>query len=376
MRQKKEVNLAMNETSRYPSRREFLQALAVTGGALAAAPVSLAQSGAPRPKLGFDNFSLRAFGWKANQLIDYAASLKLDSLFITNLDALESFEEPYLADVRARARDQGLDLLLGSWSICPTSKAFRNTWGTAEEHLRLGLRLAKALGSPVFRCVLGTRDDRHSDGGIERRIEDTVKVCRAVRNQALDAGVKIAIENHAGDMQAWEIITLVEAAGKDYVGITFDSGNVTWTLEDPVDSLTQLAPYVLCTHIRDSMIWETDDGAKVAWTAIGEGCNDAKAFFTKLAELCPGMAVHAEIISGFNIEFPYLKPEFWDVWPRARGAAFARFLALARQGKAVPPFRPAEGQDRRLAEQAYQRAELERSLTFCRNHIRLGRKSA
>ena len=365
----------MNTTLRPPTRREFLQALAATTTSLAIAPPLSAQPNPARTKLGFDNFSVRAFGWKAHQLIDYAASLRLDSLFITNLDALERFEEPYLGEVKAHARDQGLDLLLGSWSICPTSKAFRNTWGAAEDHLRLGLRLAKALGSPVFRCVLGTREDRKTDGGIERRIEDTVKVCRAVRNQALDAGVKIAVENHAGDMQAWELITLVETAGKDYVGVTFDSGNVTWTLEDPVDSLTQLAPYVACTHIRDSMIWETEAGAKVAWTAIGEGCNDAKAFFAKLAELCPGMPVHAEIISGFSIEFPYLKPEFWDVWPKARGAAFAKFLALARQGRAIAPFRPPEGQDRRVAEQEYQKAELERSLAYCRNVIGLGQKT-
>ena len=301
--------------------------------------------------------------------------LKLDSILISDLDAYESLEDKYLREVRVKAADLGIQIHAGTWSICPTSKAFRNTWGTAEEHLRLGLRLAKALGSPVFRCVLGTREDRRTDGGIERRIEDTVKVCQAVRGRALDAGVKIAIENHAGDMQAWELITLVEAAGKDYVGVTFDSGNVTWTLEDPVDSLTQLAPYVLCTHIRDSMIWETDEGAKVAWTAIGEGCNDAKAFFAKLAELCPGMPVHAEIISGFSIEFPYLKPEFWDVWPKARGAAFAKFLALARQGRAIAPFRPPEGQDRRVAEQEYQKAELERSLAYCRNVIGLGRKA-
>jgi sugar phosphate isomerase/epimerase len=357
------------------NRRDFLQRTAVAGAALAA--VSLpgrSLAAAPKTKLGFDNFSVRAFGWKAPQLIDYAAALQLDSLFITNLDALEQFDDAYLADVKARARDKGLDLLLGSWSICPTSKAFRNNYGTAEEHLRLGLRLARALGSPVFRCVLGTREDRRTDGGIERRIEDTVKVCQAVRNQALDAGVKIAIENHAGDMQAWELITLVEAAGKDLVGVTFDSGNVTWTLEDPLDSLAKLAPYVVCTHIRDSMIWETETGAKVAWTAIGEGCTDAKAFFAKLAELCPGVAVHAEIISGFNIEFPFLKPDFWEVWPRARAAEFAAFLTLAKKGKAIPTFQPPAGQDRRLAEQEYQKAELERSLRYCKEVIGLGTK--
>lgn len=356
------------------TRRDFLKTTAAAGAALAAGLPVRAQAAPRQTKLGFDNFSLRAFGWKAPQLIDYAAAQNLDSLFITNLDALEQFDDAHLADVKARARDRGVDLLLGSWSICPTSKAFRNNYGTAEEHLRLGLRLASALGSPVFRCVLGTREDRKTDGGIEKRIEDTVKVCRAVRSQALDVGVKIAIENHAGDMQARELITLVEAAGRDYVGVTFDSGNVTWTLEDPVDSLAKLAPYVACTHIRDSMIWETEDGARVAWTAIGEGCTDAKAFFAALAELCPGVAVHAEIISGFNIEFPYLKPAFWDVWPKARATDFAKFLALAKKGRAIPPFKPADGQDRQQAEREYQKAELERSLKYCKEVIGLGLK--
>jgi len=365
----------MNTLSQPGHRRDFFKTAALAGAAVATGFAGLAQTGPRKTKLGFDNFSLRAFGWKADQLIDYAAGLKLDSLFITNLDALVSFEDAYLREVRAHAADQGIALMVGSWSICPTSKSFNPKWGSAEEHLALGIRIAHALGSPVFRCIQGTRDDRHSPGGIEKRIEDTVKVCQAVRTRAVDAGVKIAIENHAGDMQAWEIKTLIEAAGRDYVGITFDSGNVTWTLEDPITSLEKLAPYIACTHIRDSMIWESEEGAKVAWTAIGEGCNDAKAFFHRLDELCPGMPVHAEIISGFSIDFPYLKPGFWDVWPKAPGADFARFLALAKKGKSVPSFSPAAGADRATAEREYQKAELERSLAYCRAVIGLGTRS-
>ena len=74
------------------------------------------------------------------------------------------------------------------------------------------------------------------------RIQDSVRVCKSVRQRALDAGVKIAIENHAGDMQAWELVTLVEEAGRDYVGVTMDSGNATWTLEDPMQNLEILGP--------------------------------------------------------------------------------------------------------------------------------------
>ena len=62
-------------------------------------------------------------------------------------------------------------------------------------------------------------------------MEEMVKILRAVRSEAEDANVKIAIENHAGDMQAWELADLIEEAGKSFVGATIDPGNAAWTLE-------------------------------------------------------------------------------------------------------------------------------------------------
>src|SRR5206468_8697138 len=194
----------------------------------------------------------------------------------------------------------------------------------------LGIRVAKALGSPVIRCILGMGDDRKTEGGIEARIADTVKVCQACRQRAVDAGVKIAIENHGGDMQAWELVNLIEAAGKDYVGATLDSGNATWTMEDPLASLQTLGPFTLSTGIRDSMIWEYEEGAKVQWTAMGEGLVDWQKYFETFRALCPNVPVNLEIISGFPRPLPYLRNEFWTVWPKYKASDFAKFLALAK----------------------------------------------
>ena len=355
-------------------RRDFLKTVTAAGAGLALASTVLAQN-APAVarkniKLGLDNYAVRALGWKAPALLDYAASLKLDSLFITDLDAFENREPAHLREVKARADDLGIALWLGSWSICPTSRSFRNKWGTAEEHLALGLRMAKALGSPVVRVVLGGGEDRKSEGGIEARIADTVKVCQACRNQAVDAGVKIAVENHAGDMQAWELVTLIEAAGKDFVGANVDSGNACWALEDPVANLETLAPYALCTSLRDSMIWESANGAMVQWTAMGEGCVDLKTYFEIFAKLCPNVPAHIETISGFAREFPYLTPDFWKPWPQVRARDFARFVALAKRGQPIPSHKSADA----TAEQAYQKGELERSIRYCKGTLGLGWK--
>src|SRR5262249_46337639 len=155
------------------TRRTFLQSTAAVAAGLAVlrgAHTQGASSTAARKrnlKLGLDNFSVRALGWKADQLIEYAASLQTDSLFITDFTAFEKLDDDYLGGLRKKADDNGLQIHLGSWSICPTSKAFKKDWGSAEEHLRLGIRMAKTLGSPVFRAVLGTGEDRLSPGGIE-----------------------------------------------------------------------------------------------------------------------------------------------------------------------------------------------------------------
>jgi 3-oxoisoapionate decarboxylase len=350
------------------TRREFLTTSAAT---LASAGVLARQPSEP-PMLGFDNYSVRAMGWKAPRLIDYAASIGADSLFITDLDSYESFEASYLASVRQRAAAKGVQIQAGTWSICPTSKAFKPKWGTAEEHLALGIRVAKDVGSPLIRVVLGTWEDRLTDGGIERHMEETAKVCRACRSRAQDAGIKIAIENHAGDMHSSELVRLLDAAGHDYVAANLDSGNALWTLEDPFDSLEALAPFTITTHLRDSAVWKSEHGARVQWTAMGEGDIDQKAYFVKFRELCPGIPVHMEIISGFSREFPYLQRDFWKAWPNMPARAFARFVAIAERGKPREPWSPPAGEKRVKAEQAYQRAELEKSLRYCRT-LGLGR---
>jgi 3-oxoisoapionate decarboxylase len=362
----------MSMQSEFPTRREFL-----AGAFVAATVPQFAHAFDERKSipLGFDNFAVRAMGWKADQLLDYAKKLQVDSILISDLDAFESLEPSHLEKIKARAVEIGVGIHLGTWSICPTSTAFRKNRGTAEEHLAVGLRSAAALGSPVLRVVLGNGADRDTPGGIKARIEDTVAVCKSQQSLAEKLQVKIAVENHAGDLQAHELVSLVEKAGKSYVGVNLDSGNSTWTMEDPSVALELLGPYTVSTSLRDSMVWESPNGATVQWTAMGEGVVDWKKYFDRFQSLCPGVPVHIETISGFNREIPFLKPGFWKNFPEARASDLAAYLALAKRGKPKPTNSTPRGADPKVAERAYQMGELERSLAYCRS-IGLGIKKS
>lgn len=352
------------------SRRSFLATLAT---AAVAAPLS-AQSAKPKIKVGYDNFAVRAMGWKGEQLLDYAVQLKCDTLFISDLESFGSLEESALKELKKKADGAGVELYAGGWSICPTSKQFKNNYGTAEEHLRLGLKVAQTVGSPVYRVILGNAGDRQTEGGIRARIADMVKVLKACRSEAVDRGVKVAVENHAGDMHSWELRDLIEEAGKDFVGANIDTGNGAWTLEDPHEVLEVLGPYTVCSSLRDDMIWETPDGASVAWTAAGEGLIDWKRFAARWSELCPKVPIQIETISGFSRNFPYKKEEFWKHYDR-KPESLAKFEALAKRGKAIPGFKAPDGVDKKKAEQDYQKGEIERSIKYLREVVGLGLKA-
>lgn len=313
-----------------------------------------------------DHFAVRGAGMKAPQLIDYAASIKVDVLFLSELGPFESYEDDYLKKLKAQADAAGVQLYTGGMSICKTSKRWKAEQGTPEEYLALLVRMAKTCGSPIARCVLGDASDRTTDGGIEKHIEECVKALKTVKNRCETEGVKIAIENHAGDLQSHELKALIEAAGKGHVGANIDPGNAVWAMEDPMQHLETLGSLVICSSIRDSMIWETEEGAMVQWTAVGEGLIDFAAYARRYAELAPGIALNVETISGFNKPFPFLKEEFHKTYhyDKAPAASFAGWLALMKRGKKLEPFKAPNKEE----EVAYQKGNLERSLKWLREH--------
>uniref|UniRef100_UPI003784D1E4 sugar phosphate isomerase/epimerase family protein n=1 Tax=Prosthecobacter sp. TaxID=1965333 RepID=UPI003784D1E4 len=346
------------------NRRSFLaQSLAAT------AATSLSPAAASsKLALGLDHFAVRATGWKAAQFIDYAASLKLDTMFISELHVFENFEDAYLKSLKEQADRAGLKLYVGTGSVCESSNTWKPANGTGTDHLALTIKIAKELGSPVARCYLGNQKDRHTDGGIQKHIEETIKAIKANQSRAEAEGVKIAIENHAGDMQSHELKALIEAAGKGYVGANIDPGNAVWALEEPLLHLETLGPLTVCSSVRDSMLWEDEKGAvMVQWTAVGEGLVDFKAYAKRFAELAPGVPLQVETISGFARPFEYQKDEFWKVFPNHRDTPmFKAWLDMAKRGKKIDSFKAPDGAGKKDAEIAYQKGEFERSIAWLR----------
>jgi sugar phosphate isomerase/epimerase len=346
-------------------RRTFLQGAA---GAAALAGATPAQG--PKNKLGLDLFSLRSQGWSAFELLDFASKNGATLANFSEPRFLGSTDAAHLKKVREHADRLGMEIEVGFGSICPTSTRFDKEAGTAREQLLKMLGVAKAMRSPIVRCYLGSSLDRQSEIPFEQHMENTIASCRSVRSEFVDAGVKIAVENHAGDMQALQLKALIEEAGKDYVGALLDSGNATWTLEDPHHTLEVLAPLAVTTGIRDSRICATDEGANVMWVPFGAGNIDIVAWRKRLGELRPDLPFSLEII---NLRSPrpfnYRDPAFWDDYRDVPAWVFRKFQALAEQGKPYAAPQPSPNDKEWAARQ--ERDDVAHDLRFSRERLGL-----
>jgi sugar phosphate isomerase/epimerase len=337
-------------------------------------------------------------GWNVYQQMDYAHQLGLD-LVHTGLGAFPGLADEQLKQVRARAEALGLELEVGMGCICPTCATFAKS-GTGlpfpresgqdnaqvvVEHLRRLLPIARAVGSRSVHAYLGHKLDRQTELPIEAHIESTIKVCRAVRDLALELGITIAIENHAGDLTGSELKALVEEAGPEYVGVCFDSGGtLAAAAESPFVTLEYLAPYVVQSHIRDSALWEHPRGAALQHVVMGEGTIGIEEWAKLFMAKCVRSSFTLEVITGYPPGvINFLEAEFWKDYPKTLVSDFVQFLALVKRGHPyMGPMLTTSGGWRAAdlppeylaALTLQQRLDFERSVRYCREVLGLGER--
>lgn len=364
------------------NRRNFARMAGAGALALNAVPTATAAgllhfSSEEKPgiPLGVVNHSLRAWRPNVMELIDLAIKQSLDSVSFNNLKPFESLEDGHLSKIRKHADAHEISIYVGLGGISEKSDRFDPSWGDAKSLVKEGIRVARALGSPVLGVRIGVLDDRYTEGGIRPKMEEVSELMRSFRGPVLDAGLKFAFENHAGDMRTEELLELIDETGSDLCGAYFDPGNAIYAMEDPKPAMEALGKHIICCSARDVIIWQSDEGAIFQWTAVGEGMMDFRHYTSFLQENCPGIPLHLEIISNSPRSIPYLQEEYWEGWPDLKASGIIDFLRMARKGAPIEVARAPEGMDRKAFEQQDQMEELLRSIRYLREECGAGLKA-
>jgi 3-oxoisoapionate decarboxylase len=326
--------------------------------------------------LGLNTYCLRALRWNDAQLLDYAAALQLDAIFLQDSLDPKAMDPAHWTEVRDQANRLGLHLETGGAGIFPKTP---QDLPAVVSTLRKNIERAKAMGSPVVRCIIASDRASLPPGPIEKHVETVVGLLRSVKPQVVDAGLKIAIETHK-DLQAWELKALIEEVGFDFVGVYLDTGNPVFVTEHPMTTVETLGRYALTFHLRDSVVYEQKNGVAVQWVPLGEGNIDFPPIVAKMRELAPDVYTYVKPITGRPpVVIPIYDEKYWASYPKARAFELGRFLALAKSGS--PYDRPMVVEDLagrpvpeqfRAAIQYQQKEHMERSVEYAKKKLGLG----
>lgn len=285
-------------------------------------------------------------------------------------------DQKHWDEVRTWTKAANLRIETGGAALLPkTKEGIPQSIAT----LKKNIARARAMGAPMVRTLMASDRYAMPDGPIEQQLEIAVQILRAARTEAMDAGLKIGLENHK-DVQAWRTRQVIETAGKEFVGSYLDTGNPVFVAEDPMTTVEELGPLALTFHLRDSVVYEHPDGIAIQWVPLGEGTMDFKAIVARASELIPKEAyIYCKPITARPpVVLPVYGEEFWTKWfPQARSRDFARFLALAKRGR--PWNKPhlmadlPEVRDKYMdALKLQQMAHMEQSLDYCKKVLDLG----
>jgi len=281
------------------------------------------------PPLGYNTYSVRAMRLHDLQLLEYAAGMKLDAVYLQDSIDPANNDPAHWKELKDTAERLNLRLDGGDAGALPRTPDGLS--GTLQR-LREGIRHATGIGSKLVRFRVAGDRASLPPGPVQKTMETMISTLRSVRAEAVDAGVKFAIENHK-DLYCWQTRQIIDAAGREFVGSYLDTGNPVFVMEDPLSTVETLGPVAVMLHLRDSVVYETPDGIAVQWVPLGEGVVDFKKVIAKAREICPAIAVYNKPITGRPPEhLAIYNPAFMKAWSDMRAQDLARFLALAKRG--------------------------------------------
>ena len=148
--------------------------------------------------------------------------------------------------------------------------------------------------------------------------------------------VKLAVENHK-DWRADELVYALQQLKSEWIGVTLDFGNSISLVEDPMEVIETLVPYIFSTHVKDMGVEEYADGFLLSEVPLGKGFLN----LPKIVALCrqhnPSVAFNLEMITRDPLEIPCLKNEYWASFDGVSGNDLARTFRMVKQNKYNSP---------------------------------------
>jgi len=152
--------------------------------------------------------------------------------------------------------------------------------------------------------------------------------------------IRLGMENHKGWRSA-EQAAWLKRVGSEWVGVHFDFGNNVSLCEDPAETLRNLLPYVVASHIKDMAVEPYEDGFLLSEVPLGEGFLDLKGMVAALQKKDANMPFDLEMITRDPLKIPVFTDKYWvtfdDQYSPLPGRDLARVLEIVHKNRPKTP---------------------------------------
>lgn len=197
---------------------------------------------------------------------------------------------------------------------------------------------AKEAGAQIIRtvCTSGRRYEVfHSANEFDEARKKALTSIQLAEPILKKHKLKLAVENHK-DWRATELAEIMKQISSEWVGVTLDFGNSIALMEDPMEVITTLAPFLLTTHVKDMGLDEYEDGILLSEVPLGQGILDLPKIISICNQHNSKTTFNLEMITRDPLLVPCLKDDYWATFGGVGGAALARTLRMTRQHKFKP----------------------------------------
>jgi 3-oxoisoapionate decarboxylase len=289
--------------------------------------------------------------------MEKCASLGLDGVQVSERQ-LQTLDQIFLSEIKGKAADLGLHIEVSAASIGDPQ---------IERYLQVasffgGNVLRSSVGFRLRETILKTRDDWHKFR--ERMMEDARKVATLAKKY----GLKVAIENHF-DLTAEELLKVVET-DPDSLGVCLDTANSFAVVQEPKETASLLAKYVISSHLKDFLVLETPLGYTLYNVPFGEGHVDLQYVVNAVRQYNPGVMYSIEMVSGRTFPISSLEESFYSGYDERDALDLVKVLRLVRDHPKKPSsFIPLETfTDDNLA---YEEANMKSCVKYAREVLKL-----
>jgi sugar phosphate isomerase/epimerase len=276
---------------------------------------------------------------------------------------LTSFDPDSLKKIRARAEEYGMYLEITTNMPKPDED-----WGAFEQTVKA----AKDAGARCLRsvCLSGRRYENFSSldewktfaAAARAHLERAARIVERHR-------IPIGIENHK-DWTLDEMVPLLERYGGPYLGVCLDWGNNLALLDDPVEVVNRLAPFVVNSHIKDMAVEEYPEGFLLAEVPAGQGFFDMKSMLAVIRKARPDTRFSLDMLTRDPLKIPCLTDRYWATFPERNGKYLAKALTMVRANRPRRPIPRVTSMDRAAAMELEQ-ANVRQSLDYARDELGL-----